>query len=91
MVKVKVEAIGRRIIVLRETPEEVTEGGLIIPREAQRKVEEAVVVTVGEDCKFIKEGDRILIPWGEGTPITIGGQEALVLEEESVQVRFSTK
>jgi len=88
MGKYRPEAVGRRVIALREkSPEEV--GGILIPEQAREQQKEAIVFDVGPDCQQIKKGDRILIPYQTGTDFTLNGMEAVVILEEDVQIRLA--
>jgi len=80
--------MGSHIIVVRHETKEKTEGGLILPAEAQRAEKLAAVVEVGPDCKFLAEGDTVLVPDHAGTHISLGGMTGLLLLEEEIQVRI---
>jgi chaperonin GroES len=89
----KFRPLQDRLLVKRESGEEKTKGGIIIPDTAKEKPLEARVVAVGngkvsEDGKVrpldIKAGDRILFSKYAGTEIKIDGEEHLILREEDV-------
>jgi chaperonin GroES len=82
-----------RILIKRETGEEKTKGGIIIPDTAKEKPLEGKVMAAGngkvlEDGKVrpldVKAGDRILFSKYAGTEIKIDGEDLLILREEDV-------
>ena len=86
--KIQVEPLGRRAVILRNEMQKKTEGGIILPTEAQKVESEGTVVSVGEDCKWLQTGDTIVVPYACGTAIDIRGQEAVVVLEEDIQIRI---
>jgi chaperonin GroES len=89
----KFRPLQDRLLVIRETGEEKTKGGIIIPDTAKEKPLEGKVIAVGngkvmEDGKVrpldIKAGDRILFSKYAGTEIKIEGTDHLILREEDV-------
>ena len=86
--KIQVEPLGRRAVILRNETQKETEGGIILPSEAQKVESEGTVVSVGEDCKWLKVGDVVVVPYACGTAIEIRGQEAVVVLEEDIQIRI---
>ena len=86
--KIKVEPLGRRAVIIRNETQTETDGGIIIPGEAQKVESEGTVVSVGDDCKWLQTGDTIVVPYACGTAIDIRGQEAVVVLEEDIQIRI---
>lgn len=87
--------IGDRIIVRRETAEEKTAGGIILPDTAKNKPQQGVVIAVGpgklkkdgtRSAMQIKEGDRVLFTSWAGDEFQDRRQkdEVLVMHEGDV-------
>lgn len=73
-----------RIIVKRDTPEEMTKSGIIIPIKAQEKQLLGTVIKSGPDVKYVKEGDRILFEKYSGDDLELEGIQYLIITEESI-------
>jgi len=86
--KIQVEPLGRRAVILRNEVQTETEGGIIIPSKAQKVESEGTVVSVGDECKWLKVGDVVVVPYSCVTAIEIRGQEAVVVLEEDIQIRI---
>ena len=69
-----------RVMVKRESEEDVSKGGIIIPDTAKEKPMQAKVMAVGSGSKAedgsitpldVKKGDKVLIGKWSGTEVTI--------------------
>jgi chaperonin GroES len=86
------EPLGRRILLKRIDPEEMSSGGLHIPAVAQENTQEAEVIMLGdghdEDGEHqpfrLGVGDRVLLPKFGGTDFSYGGRDYLVIYEHEV-------
>lgn len=89
----KVRPLGNRVLVKPREEEERTAGGIILPDTAKEKPQEGVVIAVGPG-KLLDNGERRPIAVGEGdiiifskyagTEIKIGGEEYLIVDEDSI-------
>jgi len=84
----KVEALGTRILVNLDSPEEITKGGIILPDGSQEMPVEGKIFGVGPDCLSLKVGDKILVPRHAGSYVNLRGNVFTVMEEEEVMVRI---
>tara|TARA_R100001244_G_scaffold45829_1_gene41142 strand:+ start:151 stop:456 length:306 start_codon:yes stop_codon:yes gene_type:complete len=87
----KVEALGTRVLVQLDVPEEVTEGGIILPDGSQERPIEGKVFGVGSDCLNLKVGDKVLVPPHAGTYVSLRGNGFTVMDEEEVMIRIHEK
>jgi chaperonin GroES len=71
-----------RILVRRKESAERTASGLYIADVAKEAPQEGGVLAVGDDCKKVKQFDRILFGTHTGTEITLNGQKFLIMKEE---------
>lgn len=55
-----IRPLADRVLILPDSAEEVTKGGIIIPTEAQEKNAFGTVVGVGPEVEELEEGDRVL-------------------------------
>lgn len=67
---IEVTPFGDRIFVKLE-PKESVVGPLALPENAAQRSWPAVVLGVGEDCKYFKAGDQVLISVYTGIPVQI--------------------
>jgi co-chaperonin GroES (HSP10) len=70
----KYEAFGSHILVKEEASQKQL-GGIILTESDKRKlrVASAIVISAGQDCKGIKEGDRIWYKQGQSNGIDLDG------------------
>src|SRR3972149_6269811 len=90
-----VRPLHDRLLVKRVEEKETAKGGIIIPDTAKEKLQEGVVVAIGQGKKNdkgaripldVKVGDRILWSKYSGTdlPIKIGDEDYLIVREDEV-------
>ncbi len=75
---------GKRTVLRLDTPEEVTQGGIIIPDSAQRPSTTAVVISIGSSCEKARVGTHVLIPEDAGSEIMINDEKFLLLMEDMI-------
>ena len=89
----KLQPLGDRVVVRRETAEEKTKGGLYLPDTAKDKPARGTVVSIGcgklldngTRAPFqIKEGDKVLFLSYAGEEFKIGDDELLLMRESDV-------
>lgn len=89
----KIKPLGDKVLVLPETGEETTAGGIVLPDSAQERPQEGKVVAVGpgrvldsgEKAEInVKEGDTVIYSKYGGTEIKVEGKEYLILDESSL-------
>lgn len=81
--------LGNKVIVRtqkEEKKEEKTESGIIIPTmPGQQKMHDVgEVVQVGPECEVVEIGDSIMYDRMAIRPLEFGGEELILLNEESV-------
>ncbi len=90
---VQLQPLGDRIVVRRETSEEVTAGGIVLPDSAQDKPSRGTVISVGEGKLLgdgsrspfqVKKGDVVLFTTYGPDEIKIGDDEWLLMREDDV-------
>lgn len=87
---VKLQPLGKRVVVRPQEVEETTSGGLIIPPSAQddKKPEMGVVVKLGTgeaDFKFsVKEGDLVFFKKYAPDEIEKDGETYYIIAEEDI-------
>jgi len=82
-----------RVMVKRESEEDVTKGGIIIPDTAKEKPMQAKVMAVGSGSKAedgsitpldVKKGDKVLIGKWSGTEVTIDNVDYVIVKESDI-------
>jgi len=90
---VKLQPLGDRLVVERESAEETTAGGIVLPDSARDKPARGIVVSVGdgrllengERSEFqVKVGDRVLFSSYAGETFEIDDRELLLMREDDV-------
>lgn len=82
------EPLFDRVLLLEDTPEEITAGGIIVPTIAQEKSKTSKVIAVGSDCKYVKVGDHVLHTKFSGVEIEINRVTYHVVAEVELMLRL---
>lgn len=89
----KLQPLGDRVVVRRESSEGRTAGGIVLPDSAKEKPSRGVVVSVGNG-KLLDDGtrgklqvhanDRVLFTAWAGETFKVGDDELLLMREEDI-------
>jgi len=90
----KVKPLGDRIVVRRESAEDKTAGGIVLPDSAKNKPQRGTVLAVGTG-KLLKDGKRRPLQVKEGETVLFtawagdeykdrGGDQILIMREEDI-------
>jgi chaperonin GroES len=91
--QLKLQPLGDRVVVRRESSEERTSGGIVLPDSAKEKPQRGVVEAVGNG-KLLDDGsrgklqvrvnDRVLFTTWAGETFKLGEEELLLMREEDI-------
>jgi chaperonin GroES len=88
-----IRPLGDKVVVKRETQDERTAGGIVLPDTAKEKPQTGTVVAVGPGRVLdngerapmnVKEGDVVVYSKYGGNEIKIDGEELLILDQDSI-------
>jgi chaperonin GroES len=91
--RVKIQPLGDRVVVERESAEEVTAGGIVLPDTAKDKPSRGKVISIGDGRLLedgtrskmqVKVGDRVLFTSYAGEQFKLGDQELMLMREEDI-------
>lgn len=91
--KVKIQPLGERIVVERDSSESTTTGGIVLPDSAKDKPARGVVVAVGDGRLLdngnrapmqVKVGDRVIFSSYAPEELKVGDDTLLLMREEDV-------
>lgn len=89
----KVRPLGSKVLVRRDDAPETTEGGIIIPDNANEKPLEGVVIAVGDGAILsngkkvamtVKKGDVVFFGPYSGTEIALEGKDHVIIDENEI-------
>jgi chaperonin GroES len=89
----KLQPLGDRVVVERETAETTTRGGIVLPDTAKDKPARGKIVSVGNGRMLesgsrapfqVKVGDRVLFSSYAGEEFKVGDRELLLMREEDI-------
>jgi chaperonin GroES len=89
----KVRPLHDKVLVELVDAEEKTKGGIIIPETSKEQPQEGKVIAVGTGIILpdgtikpldVKKGDKILFSKYGVQPITVEGEEYLIVSEEAI-------
>lgn len=90
---VRLQPLGDRVVIERESAEEKTAGGIVLPDSAQNKPARGKIISVGDGRLLdngqrnqiqVKAGDRVLFSSYAGEQFKIGDQELLLMREDDI-------
>jgi chaperonin GroES len=91
--ELKLQPLGDRVVVKRESSEEKTAGGIVLPDTAKEKPTRGRIVSVGNGRLLddgtrapfqVKVNDRILFSSWAGETFKVGDEELLLMREEDI-------
>ena len=94
---INIVPLGDRGVVRRESAEETTAGGIVLPDSAQDKPQRGEVVAVGDGyvksdgdkiALTLQDGDMVIFGSYAGDEIQIGDEELLLLRESDILATF---
>ena len=89
----KLQPLGDRVVVKRESSEAKTAGGIVLPDSAKEKPSRGVVQSVGNGKLLdngqrgtlqVKVNDRVLFSAWAGETFKVGDEELLLMREEDI-------
>ncbi len=89
----KVTPLFDKVLVLRDEPEAVTKGGILLPDAAKEKPAYGKVIAIGDGARTdkgevvpmtVKEGDHILFLVYAGNDVKIGEEDYLIMRETDI-------
>jgi len=90
MAKSKITPIFARVLVRPKKEEEKTDSGIVLPDSASKeKPMEGEILQIGEKCKVLKKGDKVIFKKYSPTEIKVDGEELFILEEEDILGKIS--
>lgn len=95
--KIKLQPLGDRVVVERDSLEEVTSGGIVLPGSAQDKPARGKIVSIGDGkllddgsrSEFqVKVGDHVLFSSYAGESFKVDEEDMLLMREEDILAIF---
>ena len=91
--KIKLQPLGERVVVERDSLDEVTSGGIVLPGSAQDKPARGTIVSIGDGkllddgsrAEFqVKVGDHVIFSSYAGETFQVGDDEVLLMREDDI-------
>ena len=76
--------LRNNVLLLQKAAQSTTASGLVLMGDAEKGIKQGVVVSVGDEVKYVKEGDFVVPDWSKGKPTTYQGQQAAVISEDDI-------
>lgn len=84
----KINAIGKKVILKAKKAETVTPSGMILKLNNEEIKSQGIVVSAGPECLFVKEGQTVLFEKApQGSPYGVMESDGIVymmLEEKNI-------
>ena len=81
----KIQPIGKRVLVKRQEEMKVTKGGIIIPDTVTEKPMEGTVMATGDEIDKLKVGQRVLFRKFGGVEISkMGDIMFLIMSQDDI-------
>ena len=90
---VRLQPLGDRVVIERESAEEKTAGGIVLPDSAKDKPSRGTIIAIGTGKLLddgtrgslqVKKGDRVLFTSYAPETITIDDEEFLLMSESDI-------
>jgi co-chaperonin GroES (HSP10) len=75
----------KNVLIAQIARKTISSGGIII--EGARSVsdnETARVLAIGPDVKEVAVNDEVIVDWAKGNPITVDGEQRVVIKEDFI-------
>ena len=88
-----IRPLGDKVVVKASTAEEKTLGGIVLPDSAREKPQQGSVVAIGPGRMLengerapmsVAVGDTVIYSKYGGNEVKLGGEELLILDQESI-------
>lgn len=76
------------VLVAELKQEKKTEAGIILTSKVDKTTNPGVALAVGPDVKAVRSGDKVALDWSKGLPVTVEGEQAILIPEESIRGVF---
>jgi len=92
-IQLKLQPLGDRVVVRRESSEERTAGGIVLPDSAKEKPQRGVIEAVGNGKLLddgsrgrlqVQVGERVLLTSWAGQTFKVAEEELLLMREEDI-------
>ncbi|MCE9606972.1 MAG: co-chaperone GroES [Planctomycetia bacterium] len=90
----KLVPLNDYVVIRPQAAEVETAGGIVLPDSAQEQSFQGRVLAVGDGLRFdgsqnrsacqVQEGDRILYSRYAGSPVTVNGEELIIMSERQI-------
>lgn len=87
----KLQPIGKRIVIKKVEAEKTTSSGIVLPQSAQEKPQYAEVVAISEEVindeevkSVLEVGDKVIYSQYSGTDVKLDDEEYIVIKYEDV-------
>lgn len=85
--------LGDKVVVKASTQDEKTSGGIVLPDAAREKPQQGTVIAIGPGRVLetgerapmsVQVGDMVIYSKYGGNEVKLGGQEYLILDQDSI-------
>ena len=88
----KLVPLGDKIVLKQLEAEETTKSGIVLPRQAKEKPQEAEVIAVGpggvvdgkEVVMQVKVGDKVIYSKYAGTDVELEGEKYIIVKQNDI-------
>lgn len=81
----KLKPLHKRVVVVPQKADEVTEGGIYIPDSAAEKPMEGIVVAVGPEAPaLITEGAYVIYAKNAGQQVKVDDEDFLIIDSDEI-------
>lgn len=90
---IKLQPLGDRVVVQRDSSEETTAGGIVLPDAAQDKPARGTIISIGDGRLLddgsrgqmqVKKGDRVIFSSYAGETFKVDEDEFLLMREDDI-------
>lgn len=76
------------VLVAELAQENKTESGLILTSKIDKTTNPGVVLAIGPEVCDVEVGEKVALDWSKGLPVTVKGEQAILIAEEFIRGVF---
>ena len=80
--------LGNHVLVVELPQEKTTSSGIILTQKVDKTTNPGVAMAIGDKVEYVKVGDQVALDWSKGLPVTVKGEQAILISEEFIRGIF---
>ena len=79
-----IKPLHNKVLIAMNQSDEVTSGGLVLPKNSIEVSQFGTVVKAGDSCKIVASGQQVFVSPTQGTLVKFNGMNFVLIEEDKL-------